>query len=375
MSEDELFFILRAFASLTPIKYLAWPSTTAIEEIQTFLIDHLISSDHFRLYPPSANYQKPFWKWIISRIEEQDEEVQEEIYSRYLALLDHSPTEVISVVQAPPPSYVTYIWRDTPTGSAGAKPELSIEKCRKCTLFEARTIIESGTTGLRTWIASFVLADYLICHRKGVLKSSRILELGSGIGFLGIILAQLQLENIENSSHINSESRAQPCICLTDLDEQVLRRCENNVKLPCNNAMAHPELRITSLDWTDALDESRRNNLVSFFEEIKPDLILGADLVYDVSIIPALVATLHLALTIGQTNSSGRQAIIAATRRNEDTLRMFVTEVKKIGLRIEELNSEQNEISSRFLRSQPDAIGETATCVKLFVITNKTDME
>ncbi|KAL5519172.1 hypothetical protein ACEPAH_855 [Sanghuangporus vaninii] len=374
MSGDELFFILRAFASLSPIKYLAWPATTPVEEIQSFLIDHLISSDHFRLYPPSANYQKSFWKWVISRIEEQDEEVQEEIYSRYLALLDHSPTEIISVARAPPPSYVTYIWGDTQTRTAGAKPELNIESCRKCTLFEARTIIENGTTGLRTWTASFALADYLICHRS-ILKSSRILELCSGIGFLGIILAQLQLEEIDNSSHIDSENRAQPCLCLTDLDEQVLRRCENNVKLPCNNVMAHPELRITSLDWTDALDGSHRNNLVSFFEELKPDLILGADLVYDVPTISALVATLHLALTIGQTNSSGRRAIIAATRRNEDTLRKFTTRVKDAGLRIEELNSEQNGTSSCFLRNQTDAIGESITSVKIFVITNRTDMD
>ncbi|OCB85580.1 hypothetical protein A7U60_g7228 [Sanghuangporus baumii] len=360
MSEDELFFILRAFASLTPIKYLAWPSTTAIEEIQSFLIDHLISSDHFRLYPPSAYYQKSFWKWIISRIEEQDEEVQEEIYSRYLALLDHSPTKVISAAQAPPPSYVTYIWSDTQITAAGAKPELNVENCRKLRVY---TVACVGPLGIDGFFA------------KGILKSSRILELGSGIGFLGIILAQLQLEGIDNSSHINSESRAQPCLCLTDLDEQVLRRCENNVKLPCNNAMAHPELRVTSLDWTDALDESRRNNLVSFFEEFKPDLILGADLVYDVSTISALVATLHLALTIGQTNSSGRRAIIAATRRNEDTLRKFTTGVKDAGLRIEELNSEQNGTSSCFLRNQPDAIGESITCVNLFVITNGTDMD
>ena len=30
------------------------------------------------------------------------------------------------------------------------------------TLFESRTTIESGTTGLRTWRASFVLAQFLI---------------------------------------------------------------------------------------------------------------------------------------------------------------------------------------------------------------------
>lgn len=92
MSQDELFSILQAFASLTPIRNLSWPTTATAEEIQPFLIDQFISSEHFRLYPPSVTYQKSFWKWIISRIEDRGEEVAAEIYSRYLSLLDQLPT-------------------------------------------------------------------------------------------------------------------------------------------------------------------------------------------------------------------------------------------------------------------------------------------
>lgn len=41
-----------------------------------------------------------------------------------------------------------------------------LENARKCSLLEARTTIESGTTGLRTWTASFVLADFLTQHES-----------------------------------------------------------------------------------------------------------------------------------------------------------------------------------------------------------------
>lgn len=41
----------------------------------------------------------------------------------------------------------------------------------------------------------------------------------------------------------------------------------------------HPDLRVASLDWTDALDSHRRDDLVAFFKELKADLIIGADLV------------------------------------------------------------------------------------------------
>lgn len=55
--------------------------------------------------------------------------------------------------QAPAPSYFTYFW----------KPIASSEY-QSATLVESRTTIESGTTGLKTWRASLVLAQYLIKH-------------------------------------------------------------------------------------------------------------------------------------------------------------------------------------------------------------------
>lgn len=47
----------------------------------------------------------------------------------------------------PAPSYVTY-WANG----------------RRITLLESRMLTEAGTTGLRTWHASFVLADWLLAN-------------------------------------------------------------------------------------------------------------------------------------------------------------------------------------------------------------------
>ncbi len=67
-------------------------------------------------------------------------------------------------VAAPPPSsFVTHYWKPTlqfsPPVSTDAIP---LTEYHSVTLFESRTTIESGTTGLRTWRASFVLAQFLI---------------------------------------------------------------------------------------------------------------------------------------------------------------------------------------------------------------------
>lgn len=54
---------------------------------------------------------------------------------------------------------MTYYWN--PRSPLGSIDRNSPERI---TLLESRTTIESGTTGLRTWHASFVLASYLIAN-------------------------------------------------------------------------------------------------------------------------------------------------------------------------------------------------------------------
>jgi hypothetical protein len=62
-----------------------------------------------------------------------------------------------------------------------------------------------------------------------LIATRRVLELGSGVGFLGIVIASLQLEHSKLSGGVEIGS-----LYLTDVNEEVLLRCQKNLLLSCS---------------------------------------------------------------------------------------------------------------------------------------------
>lgn len=115
-----------------------------------------------------------------------------------------------------------------------------------------------------------------------IVQGKSVLELGSGAGLVGIVVATLQIRSQLGGS-----------LCLTDGRSDVVRRCEQNVALACSAfcpfpqyflqglslvdaSSCHSHLTCCQLDWQDALDTSS-----TFSEDIGliPDLVIGADIV------------------------------------------------------------------------------------------------
>lgn len=126
----------------------------------------------------------------------------------------------------------------------------------------------------------------------GVVQNHRVLELGSGAGFLGLVMAALQMER-------NCSTRT--ALVLSDVNPEVLSRCRQNFHLPCSEytqlrsltsphltrgfsdrTVRHSSLDFRLLDWSDALD-SHNNHLdpkSPIMEALNGiDTIIGADLV------------------------------------------------------------------------------------------------
>ncbi|EPQ60316.1 hypothetical protein GLOTRDRAFT_31765, partial [Gloeophyllum trabeum ATCC 11539] len=173
--------------------------------------------------------------------------------------------------------------------------------------------VERGTTGLRTWPASLALAEYVLAH-KDTVSGKHVLELGSGAGFLGIILASIQVLHNNRSSSLH----------LSDVNEEVLSRCRENVALPCNISSRHGNVHYHALDWSNSRDPVLRPSLKELLADTGAELILGADLVFDPDLTPSLVETIDLALQ-GRAGSvvPAATAIIALTVRSERTYEAF----------------------------------------------------
>ncbi|KAI6180296.1 Complex1-LYR-dom domain-containing protein [Aphelenchoides besseyi] len=154
-------------------------------------------------------------------------------------------------------------------------------------LKERPEAISSGTTGLSSWVASYVLANHLIQREN--LDNQLLVELGSGCGLAG--LASLRYHRLRS-------------LWLTDIDEKVLEQLRENVEL---NFASDIRIRVQNCDFGD------RKSLDRLPQQI--DLIIAADLIYDVELADRLIdAFSHL--------NFGR-ILVAATERNVETLDHF----------------------------------------------------
>ncbi|KAF8528297.1 hypothetical protein JB92DRAFT_3107263 [Gautieria morchelliformis] len=328
-------------------------------QYQNDLVNELLLAPHFREFPPSREFRRMFWKCVVEYLEAGGEEADERIYDAYLNLLSTRSSSF--EIRPPSPSYNTHFWFSGPVDGTKAS------RMRLTTLLESRTMIEGGTTGLRTWRASLEFASWLVGH-PDLVQGRRVLELGSGAGFLGLTMATLQMDRLDNFSGISL-----PTLVLSDINSDVLSRCRQNFLLPCNRMESHPSLDFRLLDWSDALDSEGNLDFNSAVNETLKDvdIIVGADLVYDASIVPSLVAVLALFFRVERAESSESDtkslcAYIAITVRREQTVSVFLSTLLLYSLQYEEINMSMAPAAHKqFLGGVDDSANCTMKLIKI----------
>jgi hypothetical protein len=195
------------------------------------------------------------------------------------------------------------------------------DKTVRADIFEEPSIImRSGSTGRRTWEAAKALMDYLAQELNrdwDFYKKYNYIELGSGTGFLGVILYKLL-----NGSHGGDTD-----ILLTDGSDDVVKGIWETLRLNELNRLEN--LYVKRLRWTED------SPLIS---ESKPQILLAADVTFDRDSIADLVKCIYDFLK----GANCSFALVAATIRSEQTFNKFLSLSIEEGLKLTEVKRIQN---------------------------------
>ncbi len=157
-------------------------------------------------------------------------------------------------------------------------------------------------------VAKLVLRDLYFPSDSSVfsellLRSSCVIELGAGIGFLGILLAP----------HVQR-------YIVTDIAEMI-PLLKKNIK-SCLFTPNIQHIDAEELDWVQLFSAAPSKKHAAFtmpLDEGAFDLLICSDCIYNTSLVPALIHTIDYCSTPGKT-----MALVVAELREEEVLREFL---------------------------------------------------
>eukprot|EP00924_Labyrinthula_sp_SR-Ha-C_P005953 maker-scaffold_14-snap-gene-10.20-mRNA-1 protein AED:0.09 eAED:0.09 QI:93/0.66/0.5/1/1/1/4/0/352 len=211
--------------------------------------------------PDFSGYDRKLVKVLVEFLEEREIEIEEKIYK--------------IILSSPSSSKKIFLSLHHPG---------NLEK-----IVNFRCFTGSNQVGLYPWESSY---------NKNIVQNKVIFELGAGVGSCGITLGAF-------CSPLK--------LFLSDYDEVVLNNLKCNVEI---NKEKIPETNVFTLDWC-------KPENIPLNEKF--DLILAADCVYDVDVIPHLLKTLNILLN----RNKSAKAFLAQTKRNEHTFSIFLTEIEQ----------------------------------------------
>lgn len=311
-----------------------WPSSDILIRIQDDLIEDLKLGDYYQAGLSSGDdaYLQIFLKELIARLEKYLESIQneEELEINGDLLATYAMLMATANSNQPGCRYVTHYL----PGSNSLKPSILstnlLPGWNMIRMEEEGTTISRGTTGLKTWEASLRLAGHLVanpdllkCSSQDTSRKATILELGCGVGLLGVVARYI--------------SPPDHNIIMTDLDGEVLDKARKTAEVHWNQEAG---LEVHSLDWID-VQEQEQTICHWLDHEAKTDIIIAADIVFDPLLIAPLCSVLARILHRGgkasDTNANLPFALIASTVRNPSTFQLFRETLEKFDLHVVEI--------------------------------------
>ncbi|XP_055542202.1 protein-lysine N-methyltransferase EEF2KMT [Wyeomyia smithii] len=293
--DDALVLVRRNFLCCLPVLQIDWHGL--LDDIsweqQEKLLEYTVNNPLVVRYPVKFGYQIAFLKHIIHHLNKMNVEQHDQLYGKYCALLNN---QCGSTDQAG----FNYKHYEIPGNDV-------------ITLKESSAFISDGTAGLCSWQASKALCEFII-HNLEDFRGKNILELGSGVGLTGIFIAKycepsmLVLSDCHNS-------------VINTLKQNVELNFPKGAKVDCDNPLVSclidngdSLVAVMDIDWS-YINESNLHQL------IEPEVVVGADIVYDHSLFEPLLIAINYAFTLSNNKC---KFVLSCTERNQDTLSDFL---------------------------------------------------
>ncbi|XP_050435870.1 protein-lysine N-methyltransferase EEF2KMT [Adelges cooleyi] len=275
--------LVKQFLCATQISAVHFDEMT---DTDVSLILDLLTHDTLQNFPLKTPYVAKFLKKMINQMEKKENELCDEIYYKYIELIQKDPNEG--------PFYKHYAFNSDETDEI--KSILTIQ--------ESTSIVSHGTTGLCTWQAGIAMACWCL-RNKHLLDNRVIMELGCGTGLSGL------------SACINCKPRE---YWFTDCHSAVLDVLKNNIQVNQNLHTFNCKFKVVQLSWDNIGD-------VKLNYETKPDLVLAADVVFDQNMFDPLCDALKWLMMNGTT-----EIYLFCTQRNPETFKTFQEKLKSCNL-------------------------------------------
>ncbi|TYH60012.1 hypothetical protein ES332_D08G262800v1 [Gossypium tomentosum] len=254
-------------------------------KVQSFIWDHCLTKAVGKGY---ESYSKKFVKKLITEIESNHGNVLDELYEQYASYMisfkDDNPVKENERVC----KCISFLFPDCFKLSVCPKSRKLVVPLQ-CSL----NMLE-GDTGCSVWPSSLFLSELILSYPH-IFSGKSCFEVGSGVGLVGICLAHVKASKV----------------ILSDGDLSTLANMKLNLeKNRLNTETNLPEPSIENqnvvkcihLPWESASEKELQNFM--------PEIILGADVIYDPSCLPHLVKVLAILLNKKKSYIENREGSI-----------------------------------------------------------------
>lgn len=273
--------------------------------VQHWLCENLFSRRRLTSLPPARyifRVMKVLLDILVKAMENPErDEIIDEFMDRFTEVLGEARLDEMSQAQEKcPVTYTVPLIEDDP---------------RTLTILEAPFLLSSGgDSGNRTWAAALHLATYLFLDGKFFVEGKRVLELGSGLGFLSIFCGK----------HLAAKQ-----VLMTDGSDAVVDLARTNAAL--NGVDDLVEALV--LKWgISRVDKSLHSCLMKAGNWV--DVVLGADILYDPDDFPALIATMRDLFKV----CPELQVLMSSAIRKQSTLDSFLEACSAEKFRVERMD-------------------------------------